>query len=95
MAWQVVVYRWEMIACAVAVSRLYLVTRTLVDAFVAELPDSKLSISTLSGIKFDANFCIKKILTSWKAFKIIFALWIATIVTGMCAVLASVLVCVC
>jgi hypothetical protein len=78
----VVVYRYETIACAVAVSRFYLVSRALVDSFLAELPDSKLSISTFSGIKFDAAFCIKKLLTSWKAFKVILGLWISVIVVG-------------
>ena len=78
----VVVYRYETIACAVAVSRFYLVSRALVDSFLAELPDSKLSISTFSGIKFDAAFCIKKILTSWRAFKVILGLWISVIFIG-------------
>jgi len=78
----IVVYRYETIGCAFAILRLYLCWRTLVDRFVAELPDSKMSISTYNGIKFDSFFFLKKMLNTWTAFAFIFCLWFFVVIVG-------------
>ena len=71
----IIVYRFETLGCVAAFMRLYLCWRTLVDKFVAEMPDSKVSISTYNGIKLDSKFFLKKMLNSWTAIKFIVAIW--------------------
>ena len=76
----VIVYRLETLASLFAFLRLYLCWRTAVDKFVAEMPDSKVSISTYNGVRFDSRFFLKKMLNSWTAIKFIFGVWACVLV---------------
>jgi len=77
-----IVYRYESIACVVAVLRLYLLWRSIVDKFVAELPDCKLSISTYNGVRFDSAFFLKKLLNSWLAIEFIICIYFLVALLG-------------